>query len=142
MSIAIRSLTAVALLVAGALAAPMVQAHGGGEVALVDVSTLKPLGEKLLEENPYRGDKEAIRIGSSAYNQNCARCHGLEGVSGGMSPDLRQMDSDKENDMAFMEVTLKGAARNGKVYMQPFRGTLSQEAIWAIRTYLESRPKE
>ncbi|MCX7179989.1 MAG: cytochrome c-550 PedF, partial [Proteobacteria bacterium] len=103
---------------------------------------LKPLGETMLDENPYRGDKEAIRIGSSAYNQNCARCHGLQGISGGMSPDLREMDIDKENDQAFMSVTLRGAARNGKVYMQPFKGTLSQEAIWAIRSYIDSLPRK
>lgn len=141
MHIVIRSMTAVVLL-AGLLAAPVVQAHGGGEVQLVDVSTLKPLGEALLEENPYRGNKEAIRIGASAYNQNCARCHGLEGISGGFSPDLREMDIDKENDKEFMAVTLRGAARNGKVYMQPFKGTLSQEAIWAIRSYIDSLPRK
>lgn len=141
MHITIRSIIAV-LLLAGLLAASMVQAHGGGEVQLVDVSTLKPLGEALLEENPYRGNKEAIRIGASAYNQNCARCHGLEGISGGFSPDLREMDIDKENDKEFMAVTLRGAARNGKVYMQPFKGTLSQEAIWAIRSYIDSLPRK
>lgn len=138
MHLTIRSLTATALL-AGSLAFPIIQAHGAD---LVDVSTLKPLGEKTLDENPYRGDKEAIRIGASAYTQNCARCHGIEAVSGGMTPDLRDMPADMENDKIFMAVTLKGASRNGKVYMQPFKGTLSQEAIWAIRAYTDSRPKK
>jgi cytochrome c-550 PedF len=107
----------------------------------VDISTLKPLGEALLEENPYRGDPEAIKVGTSAYAQNCARCHGLQGISGGMTPDLRPMESDKETDKYWLAVTLKGRARNGKVYMQPFKETMSQEAIWAIRTYIESLPK-
>ena len=141
MHITIRSMIAVILL-AGSMTSAMVQAHGGGEVQLVDVSTLKPLGEKILDENPYRGDKEAIRIGASAYNQNCARCHGLEAISGGFTPDLREMDIDKENDKIFMSVTLHGAARNGKVYMQPFQGTLSQEAIWAIRSYVDAQPRK
>ena len=141
MNLVIRIMTGAAVL-AGLLASATVLAHGGGEVQLVDVSTLKPLGETLLDENPYRGDKEAIRIGASAYNQNCARCHGLEGVSGGFSPDLRELEIDKENDQVFMSVTLRGAARNGKVYMQPFKGTLSQEAIWAIRSYIDSLPRK
>jgi cytochrome c-550 PedF len=141
MHIAIRSLIAVALL-AGSLASPIVQAHGDVTPQAVDVSTLKPLGEKLLDENPYRGDKEAIRVGASAYTQNCARCHGLEVISGGMSPDLRTMDSDKDNDKIFLETTLHGRARNGAVYMPPFQGVMSQEAVWAIRAYTESRPKE
>lgn len=141
MHILIRSLTAVVSL-AGAVAAPMVHAHGDVTPQAVDISTLKPLGEKLLEENPYRGDKEAIRVGASAYTQNCARCHGLEAISGGMSPDLRTMDSDKDNDKIYMEATLHGRARNGAVYMPPFQGVMSQEAIWAIRSYTESRPRE
>lgn len=141
MHIAIRSLTAVALL-AGSLASSIVQAHGDVTPQAVDVSTLKPLGEKLLDENPYRGDKEAIRVGTSAYGQNCARCHGLQAISGGMSPDLRKMDIDKETDKFFLAITLHGVTRNGAVYMPPFKGILPQEAIWAIRAYTDSRPKE
>jgi len=141
MYIALRWTTAVVLL-AGSLASPITQAHGDVTPQAVDVSTLKPLGDKLLEENPYRGDKEAIRVGASAYTQNCARCHGLEAISGGMSPDLRTMDSDKDNDKIFLEATLHGRARNGAVYMPPFQGVMSQEAVWAIRAYTESRPKE
>jgi mono/diheme cytochrome c family protein len=29
--------------------------------------------------------------------------------------------------------------RDGRVYMPKFKGILSQEALWAIRTYIESR---
>jgi cytochrome c-550 PedF len=141
MHITIRSLTAMAFL-AGSLTSPIVRAHGDVTPQAVDVSTLKPLGEKLLDENPYRGDKEAIRVGASAYTQNCARCHGLEAVSGGMSPDLRAMDSDKDNDKIYLEAVLHGRARNGAVYMPPFQGVMSQEAVWAMRSYTESRPKE
>jgi cytochrome c-550 PedF len=136
----IRSLTGAVLLI-GALASPAVLAHGDVQPQPVDVSTLKPLGETLLEVNPYRGDAEAIRVGSSGYGQNCARCHGLQGMSGGMSPDLREMDSDQESDKYFLGVTMRGRTRNGKVYMPPFKDTMSQEAIWAIRSYVESLPK-
>jgi len=141
MHIAIRSLTAVTLL-AGPLVSSIVHAHGDVAPQAVDVSTLKPLGEKLLEENPYRGDKEAIRVGTSAYAQNCARCHGLQGISGGMSPDLRKMEADKETDKFYLTITLRGVTRNGAVYMPPFKGILPQEAIWAIRAYTDSRPKD
>ena len=137
---AFRSPMAAALLM-GSLASQIVFAHGDVQPQPVDVSTLKPLGEALLEENPYRGDPEAIRVGTSGYAQNCARCHGLQGISGGMSPDLREMETDKENDKYFLSVTMKGRARNGKVYMPPYKETLSQEAIWAIRAYIESLPK-
>ena len=141
MGIVIRSLTAVALLM-GLLVSPQVSAHGDVTPQAVDVSTLKPLGEKLLDENPYRGDKEAIRVGASAYTQNCARCHGLGGISGGMSPDLRKMDIDKETDQYYLQAVLHGRSRNGAVYMPPFQSILSQEAVWAIRSYTDSRPKD
>lgn len=128
-------------------------AHGDVTPQAVDVSTLKPLGNKSVSENPYRGDKEAIRVGTSAYNQNCARCHGLEAISGGIAPDLRQMDRDcvslaakdkqaackKEIDEFYLSSTLKGKVRNNAVYMPPFEGVLSQEAVWAIKAYLETR---
>lgn len=134
----IRIVTALAL-VAGAMVSGSVRAHGDVTPQAVDVSTLKPLGELKRDENPYRGDKEAVRVGTSAYNQNCARCHGLEAISGGIAPDLRKLDVDKETDIYFRESVLRGKVRNGAVYMPPFEGILSQEAIWAIRSYLDTR---
>lgn len=124
---------------AGALLSPLALAHGDVTPQAVDVSTLKSLGEQKRDENPYRGDKEAIRVGTSAYNQNCARCHGLEAISGGIAPDLRKLDIDKETDIYFRDSVLRGKVRNGAVYMPPFEGILSQEAIWAIRSYLDTR---
>ena len=116
-----------------------VMAHGDVTPQAVDVSTLTALGEQKRDENPYRGNAEAIRIGTSAYNQNCARCHGLEAISGGIAPDLRKLELDKETDQYFLQSVLRGKVRNGAVYMPPFEGILPQEAIWAIRSYLDTR---
>jgi cytochrome c-550 PedF len=130
--------------------------HGDVVPQSVDTSTLPQLGAKWLEANPYStGDAhtEALRIGTSAYNQNCARCHGLEAISGGMSPDLRKIDSDcmgmadaaaksscyKEMDDYFLSTVRRGRVRDGRVYMPHFEGILTQEAIWSIRTYIETR---
>ena len=119
--------------------------HGNVTPQAVNVDTLKPLGEEWLIENPYRGDSEAIKVGSSAYNQNCARCHGLEAISGGITPDLRKLndetefDSIAESDEWFMQRIRGGAVIDGRVYMPPFEGILSQEAMWSIRSYLDTR---
>jgi cytochrome c-550 PedF len=121
------------------VAVPEVFAHGDVTPQAVDVSTLTPLGEQKRDENPYRGDKEAVRVGTSAYNQNCARCHGLEAISGGIAPDLRKLEPDKETDQYFLQSVLRGKVRNGAVYMPPFEGILQQEAIWAIRAYIDTR---
>lgn len=133
---------ATALFLAGGVATQQVEAHGDVVPQAVDVSTLNALGSDWRKENPYRGDKEAIRIGASAYNQNCARCHGLEAVSGGIAPDLRFLPIDAETDDYFINTVRRGRVRNGAVYMPPFEESLSQEAMWAIRAYIETRHEE
>jgi len=145
---------AIALLAAGTLAAGAAAwAHGDVTPQAVDTSALPALGNAWRAENPFRSNEAAIRIGSSAYNQNCARCHGLEAISGGIAPDLRKLDNDcapvkdaakrggcvKEIDDYFLNTVRQGRARNGAVYMPPFEGAINQEAMWAIKAYLETR---
>ena len=67
-------------------------AHGDVVPQAVDTTGLEPLGKDWKESNPYRGNERAIEIGKSAFNQNCARCHGLGAVSGGIAPDLRFLE--------------------------------------------------
>ncbi len=144
---------AVALAVALALGAGAACAHGDVTPQAVDTKELAPLGKDWRDQNPYRGNDAAVRVGTSAYNQNCARCHGLEAISGGIAPDLRKLDNDcatskdaakkeacvKENDGYFATTVRRGRSRNGAVYMPPFEDAMNQEAIWAIKTYLETR---
>ena len=117
-------------------------AHGGATPQPVDTEGLDPLGDELLEENPYRGNKRALEVGASAYNQNCARCHGLQVMSGGFSPDLRYLERGKEGDQWFMQRIRKGATVSGVTKMPAFEGLMNQEAMWAIRTFIESKYEE
>lgn len=137
-----RHLAAAAAVLFISAAAPQVFAHGDVVPQAVDTTGLKNVGAEFLASNPYRKDKTAIRIGDSAYNQNCARCHGLGGISGGIAPDLRFLPLGDEGDEVFLPRIRKGAVRDGRVYMPPFEGTLSQEAMWAIRTWLETVHEE
>ena len=119
----------------------LVLAHGDVTPQPVDTTGLEPLGEEWRAENPYRGNKTAIAIGSSGYNQNCARCHGLEVISGGLAPDLRGLEKEKPGDEWFIERIRHGAKKpDGSTMMPAFEGILSQEAMWAIRSYIETRP--
>lgn len=115
-------------------------AHGHGDVQpqAVDTSNLPQIGEDWVEVNPYRDNQDAIKLGDSAYNQNCARCHGLGAVSGGIAPDLRLLPVGDEGDEWFIYRARNGAIRNGVTYMPKFEGILSQEALWAIRAWLET----
>ena len=135
------------------LAGHLALAHGDVTPQAVDTKDLPPLGEQWRAENPYRQNDKAIKVGTSAYNQNCARCHGLEAISGGIAPDLRKLDNDcsplkdakkkaacvTEMDDFYAASVRRGKVRNGAVYMPPFEGILNQEATWAIKAYLETR---
>lgn len=118
-------------------------AHGDVTPQPIDTTGLDSLGEAWLEENPYIGNARALEIGSSGYNQNCARCHGLQVISGGLAPDLRYLPPDKEGDAWFIQRIRHGARKpDGTTMMPAFEGLISQEAMWAIRTYLISVHEE
>ncbi len=145
--------TRIGALTLSLAAAGLSFAHGDVTPQAVDASSLPQLGKDWKTENPYRGNADAVKIGTSAYNQNCARCHGLEAISGGVAPDLRKLDNDcvslkdakkkaecvAEVDDYYASTVRKGRVRNGAVYMPPFEGIFSQEAVWAIKAYLETR---
>ena len=133
-----------------ALAVPAVAlAHGDVTPQAVDVSALPAVGEEWLIENPYRAETageevwaEALRVGASGYNQNCARCHGLEAISGGLAPDLRPLEAEEYGDEWYVERFRHGYTQNGTTKMPAFGELLGQEAAWAIRTYIETRPDD
>lgn len=118
-------------------ASPIVAGHGDVTPQGVNVEGLPDVEDELIA-NPYRGNEKAIEVGSSAYNQNCARCHGLGGVSGGIAPDLRYLPPGEEGDEYYAQKVRNGVIRNGTTYMPAFSGVFSEEAIWAIRTWLDS----
>ena len=142
------SLVKTNLIALGTLAvAAMVHAHGDVAPQPVDTDALPDVGEEWLTENPYRdleGDlwTTAIDIGSSGYNQNCARCHGLDAISGGLAPDLRYLEAEEYGDEWFMERYQTGYTQNGITKMPAFGELLGQKAGWAIRLYVETRPDE
>ena len=115
-------------------------ARGGEDAVAVDTSGLKPLGKSWVMPDPYRDvdHKRAIEVGMSGYNQNCARCHGLEVKSGGFVPDLRYLPTGAEGDSLFTMRMANGAQKNGRVEMPAFMNILPQEVLWSIRTYVES----
>jgi cytochrome c-550 PedF len=122
-------------------------AHGDVAPQPVNTDALPDVGEEWLIENPYRAMDEAvfrtaIDIGASGYNQNCARCHGLEAVSGGLAPDLRYLEAEEIGDEWFAERFQTGYTQDGVTKMPAFGELLGQKAAWAIRSYIETRPDD
>lgn len=132
----------VLLVVVSIFCSSQVIAHGNVTPQPVDTTGLAPLGNEWRTQNPYSGKPKAIEIGSSAYNQNCARCHGLEVISGGLAPDLRYLELGVSGDEWFIHRIRHGATINGQTRMPPFEGILSQEAMWAIRSFIETKHEE
>ena len=130
------------LVLAGLSLSSLALAHGDVTPQAVDTKGLEPLGKEWRDTNPYRKPYAkhdlAVEIGASAYNQNCARCHGLEAKSGGIAPDLRLLETGADGDEWFKERVINGAVRDGAVYMPKMADFISQEGLWAIRSYLES----
>jgi cytochrome c-550 PedF len=134
--------TRLSWLVAGALvvalAPAITRSHGDVNPQPVDTTGLAPLGDAWRKTNPYRGNAVAIKIGEAAYGAQCARCHGVGAVSGGMAPDLRSMPLGDEGDAAFLPPTRSGVHRNDRTMMPKYEGIVSQEGMWAIRSWLET----
>ena len=116
--------------------------HGDVTPQAVETKGLVKVADDVIV-NPFRENEVAIEIGKGAYNTNCARCHGLGAVSGGVAPDLRALDAaDDDIDEYFINKVKDGAVRNGNVYMPPFKEVLSPEAIWSIRSWIETLPTD
>ena len=136
-------------LLASAMLSTAALGHGDVAPQPVDTDGLPENGDEWLEENPYRAETageevwaKAVKIGASGYNQNCARCHGLEVVSGGLAPDLRYLEADFDGDEWYVERFRYGYTQNGVTKMPAFGELLGQDAAWAIRTYVETRPDD
>ncbi len=116
-------------------------AHGDVTPQRVDTGKLPEMSEWTLE-NPFSAAdeviiNEAVRVGERGYQANCAVCHGLGGVSGGIAPDLRLLEPGFDDEY-YIEV-----ARNGRGSGMPsFEGVLEQETLWAIYTWLNTMHEE
>jgi alcohol dehydrogenase (cytochrome c)/quinohemoprotein ethanol dehydrogenase len=82
------------------------------------------------------GTPETITAGADAYNRFCGTCHGTDGQSRGMFPDLRYSAALNSADV-FNSIVMDGAlTANGMV---SFKKALTQEQVDSIRAYMVSR---
>ena len=86
-----------------------VWAHGDVTPQAIDITGLEPIKDSdtsWVDTNPYSGNERAIEIGKHAFAQNCARCHGIDAISGGIAPDLREkLPLGQEGDDIFKGTT-------------------------------------
>ncbi|NTV71582.1 MAG: cytochrome c-550 PedF [Azonexaceae bacterium] len=139
------------------LTALEVLAHGDVTPHPVDTSSLPSLGKEWVLPNPYRGNEKAVAVGAIGYLHNCAGCHGLNAESGGVAPDLLLVTKDclgmasmdqqssclKDTDDYYKDIVLHGKKNGeGRFLMPAYESVFTQEAVWAIKAYTDSRAKE
>ncbi|MCZ4305948.1 c-type cytochrome [Zoogloeaceae bacterium G21618-S1] len=148
-----RSIAAIGLLWVGALIAPAHATSTPPPAPDVDSSALAALADLAGDLNPYRGDLRAIAVGRDAFNQSCARCHGVDAdAHASPAPDLRrigricarvpepdlQLRCQTDADAYFRDTVEKGKIKLGIEHMPPWKNVLSTELIWAIRSFVET----
>jgi quinohemoprotein ethanol dehydrogenase len=80
---------------------------------------------------------EKIARGEAVYAQFCSTCHGQNAIGSGPK-DLRYISPQSHTD--FIEIVLGGKFRDKG--MVPFTGTLTEEQVDAVHSYVISRGQE
>jgi quinohemoprotein ethanol dehydrogenase len=102
----------------------------GGTAMLPPLPPMPPL-----DPPAQTASKEVIARGADLYRATCRLCHGLDVVSGGMTPDLRYMSAQTHKD--FRDIVLFG--KRAKQGMAPFADMYTTEDVDAIHAYVIDR---
>jgi alcohol dehydrogenase (cytochrome c)/quinohemoprotein ethanol dehydrogenase len=95
-----------------------------------------PVPTPVLNPPPAFGTPQVIAHGQDLYGRFCSTCHGTDGLSRGMFPDLRYAGAINSAD-GFKAIVVDGALKaNGMV---SFKDALPGDDPEAIRAYIVSR---
>ena len=95
--------------------------------------------DPVLQPPPVFGNQELLARGEQLYGRFCSTCHGADGLSRGMFPDLRYSPAINAQS-AFAQVVIDGVrAQNGMV---SFARAMTPEDVEAVRAYVVSRATE
>ncbi len=95
-----------------------------------------PAPQVVLDPPPEFGTAALVEHGAEMYDRLCGTCHGTDGQSRGLFPDLRY-SAALASPVAFDAIVLEGAlAANGMV---SFKQGLTAEDADAVRAYIVSR---
>ncbi|MGQ0622385.1 MAG: PQQ-dependent dehydrogenase, methanol/ethanol family [Panacagrimonas sp.] len=91
----------------------------------------------LPEPQELKADAKTLAHGAALYIADCAPCHGLNVVGGGLIPDLRYLTPDKH--AIFAGIVAGAKSDRG---MPSFAGRLSNEDVEAVRQYVIKRSQD
>lgn len=96
--------------------------------------------------NPYPVTEGSIRVGGRLYAENCAKCHGTEGLGDGdaglaLSPSPALLAALMEAQGAVDEYLLWTVSEGGARFdtdMPAFKDKLTEDQIWQIVAYMRA----
>ena len=96
--------------------------------------------------NPFAGQADAADAGKQLFTDNCATCHGDSGKGDGpagasLTPkpaNLTVVAPTKQDDFLNWFISEGGAAAGKSPSMVAWKGTLSQDEIWQVITYVRT----
>jgi len=98
-----------------------------------------PFPDPVLNPPAAFGGQEVVSHGEQLYGRFCSTCHGADGLSRGMFPDLRYSPA-LATQAAFAQVVIDGVrSQNGMV---SFSRAMTPQDVEAVRAYVVSRAVE
>jgi mono/diheme cytochrome c family protein len=129
-----------------ALGVLVLTACGGGaeKAEATDVPVPAPYAG---QTNPHSGDAQSAAAGKEVYDTYCTACHGPElkgdGPAGAaLNPkpaDLTDVAKNDPEDRIHWIISEGGPAAGMSDKMVAFKGTLSDDQIWQLVTYIKSK---
>jgi mono/diheme cytochrome c family protein len=122
----------VALLVSVALTIAM--RHGASAES-------QPVPAESRQANPFEGDGSRIEPGRSLFNQYCFHCHAPNAQTPERVRDVRRLKLRYGSRMTevFYQAVTEGRPSKG---MPAWKGTLPDETLWTIYSFIQSVQKE
>jgi mono/diheme cytochrome c family protein len=105
-----------------------------------------PPAEYAGKTNPMANDQAAAEAGKQIFDTNCYTCHGTDAKGDGpaaasLDPkpaDLADLQSRFSDAYLFWRISEGGAMPPFNSQMPSWKGTLSEEQIWQVITYLRT----
>ena len=137
------------LVIVGLLLSLVLAGCGGSENAATLATSLdRPAVPAAYVEksNPFGSETISVEAGKTIYQQNCATCHGEQGMgdgpaAGGLNPKPQPLAANQEgleDAYLFWRISEGGLRAPFSSAMPSWKAILSEEETWQVISYLRT----